>query len=213
ALQPGANVLTVTARDAANNTATATLTVTLTDTSPPAVALTAPMDGAMVTGATTIMATATANVGVAGAQCKLEGANVGTEVTSAPYSVPLNTTTATNGSHTLTAVARDAAGNSTTSTAVIVTVSNDTTPPTVTITTPTANLMYTTSSAVLTVGGTAADNVRVTQVTWTNSRGGSGTATGTTSWTASGIALQLRSEEHTSEVQSDLNNACSLLVT
>src|SRR5204863_523042 len=29
-----------------------------------------------------------------------------------------------------------------------------------------------------------------TEVTWTNSRGGSGTATGSTSWTASGVALQ-----------------------
>src|SRR4029077_15104378 len=38
--------------------------------------------------------------------------------------------------------------------------------------------------------GTAADNVGVTQVTWANSRGGSGIATGTTSWSASGIALQ-----------------------
>jgi hypothetical protein len=30
----------------------------------------------------------------------------------------------------------------------------------------------------------------VTQVTWTNSRGGSGTATGTTNWTAGGVVLQ-----------------------
>jgi hypothetical protein len=32
--------------------------------------------------------------------------------------------------------------------------------------------------------------VGVTQVTWSNSRGGSGTASGTTSWSASGITLQ-----------------------
>src|SRR5205814_1680242 len=51
----------------------------------------------------------------------------------APYSVSWNTTTASNGSHTLTAVARDAAGNRTTSAAVTVTVFNDTTPPAVTI--------------------------------------------------------------------------------
>ncbi|WP_332635156.1 hypothetical protein, partial [Halalkalibacter flavus] len=33
-------------------------------------------------------------------------------------------------------------------------------------------------------------NVAVTQVTWVNDRGGSGTASGTTGWTASGINLQ-----------------------
>ncbi len=66
----------------------------------------------------------------------------------------------------------------------------DTSPPTVTITSPTANATYTTGSLSLTLGGTASDNVGVTRVTWANSRGGSGTATGTTSWMASGIALQ-----------------------
>ena len=46
------------------------------------------------------------------------------------------------------------------------------------------------SDLPLTLTGTAADNVGVTQVTWSNDRGGSGTATGTTSWSASGIVLQ-----------------------
>jgi len=44
-------------------------------------------------------------------QFKLDGANLGAEATSAPYSVTWNTTTMANGSHTLSAVARDAAGN------------------------------------------------------------------------------------------------------
>src|SRR5207244_2437802 len=43
---------------------------------------------------------------------------------AAPYSVAWDTTAATNGTHTLTARARDAAGNQTTSSAVTVTVSN-----------------------------------------------------------------------------------------
>ena len=57
-------------------------------------------------------------------QFKLDGANLGAEDTTSPYSVTWNSTTATNGSHTLTAVARDAAGNSTTSAGVSVTVNN-----------------------------------------------------------------------------------------
>jgi len=104
ALQPGANVLTVTARDAAGNTAAATLTVTLSDTTPPTVALTAPTAGATVTGALSVTATATDNVGVAGVQFKLDGANLGAERTTTPYSVSWDTTTAAGGSHTLTAV-------------------------------------------------------------------------------------------------------------
>jgi len=48
-------------------------------------------------------------VGVVGVQFKLDGANLGVEVTSAPYTLSWNTATASNGQHTLTAVARDTA--------------------------------------------------------------------------------------------------------
>ena len=40
------------------------------------------------------------------------------------------------------------------------------------------------------MAGTASDNVGVTQVSWTNDRGGSGTAVGTTEWTINAVALQ-----------------------
>src|SRR5437667_2387016 len=66
----------------------------------------------------------------------------------------------------------------------------DATPPTVAITSPTFGASFNTSNALLTLGGIASDNVGVTRVTWANSRGGSGMAIGTTSWTASGIGLQ-----------------------
>ena len=39
---------------------------------------------------------------------------------------------------------------------------------------------HTVTTTPLSIGGTASDNVGVTQVTWVNDRGGSGTATGTT---------------------------------
>jgi hypothetical protein len=48
-------------------------------------------------------------------------ANLGAEDTVSPYSISWNSTLASNGSHVLTAVARDAAGNTSTSTAVNVT--------------------------------------------------------------------------------------------
>src|SRR5256886_701755 len=89
----------------------------------------------------------------------------------------------------------------------------DTTPPTVTITTPTANPTYATSSSPLTLGGTAADDIGVTQVAWANSRGGSGTATGTTSWTASGIALQTGANVLTITARDAAGNTATAAVT
>ncbi len=110
------------------------------DTTPPTVSVTAPAVGATVSGSVTVSAGASDNTGVAGVQFKVDGTNVGAEDTTAPYSISWNTTTAGNGSHGLTAVARDAAGNTTTSTIVTVTVSNaDTTAPTVSITAPANN--------------------------------------------------------------------------
>lgn len=86
-----------------------------------------------MSGTTTVSASASDNVGVVGVQFKLDGNNLGAEVGSPPYSVSWNTTTATAGSHTLTAVARDAAGNSATSTPVTVTVDNSAPPPPTTV--------------------------------------------------------------------------------
>ncbi len=80
------------------------------DTTPPTVSLTAPPAGP-VSGTVNVAATASDNVGVSGVQFRLDGAAIGAEDTSAPYSVSWDTTAATAGTHTLTAVARDAAGN------------------------------------------------------------------------------------------------------
>ena len=98
---------------------------TSSDTTPPTVSITVPTAGASVAGPlVTVTATASDNVGVAGVQFKVDGTNVGAEDTSSPYSIAWNSTTVTDGSHAITALARDAAGNTTTSTAVNVTVSN-----------------------------------------------------------------------------------------
>src|SRR5207237_1109775 len=99
------------------------------DTTAPTVSMTAPAAGAVVFGTTTVTAAGSDNVGVAGVQFKLDGANLGAEDTTAPYSLAWNTTGAANGSHTLTAVARDAAGNVKTSAGVTMTVSNTIPPP------------------------------------------------------------------------------------
>jgi hypothetical protein len=97
------------------------------DTTLPSVSLTAPAANTTVSGTSgQVSATASDNVGVVGVQFQLDGANLGNEDTSAPFSMPWNTTTASNGTHTVSAVARDAAGNRRTA-SVTVTVSNTTT--------------------------------------------------------------------------------------
>jgi hypothetical protein len=125
----GVHTLTAVARDNAGNTTTsAPITVTVqniaADTVPPVVALSAPADGATVSGAVTVSATASDNVGVVGVQFKLNGANLGVEDATSPFSTSWITAIVANGQYTLTAVARDAAGNVTVSTARTVTVSN-----------------------------------------------------------------------------------------
>ncbi|HBP86985.1 MAG TPA: hypothetical protein DD706_04730, partial [Nitrospiraceae bacterium] len=138
------------------------------DTTPPTVSLTAPSAGT-VSGTVTVSASASDTGGVTGVQFRLQGANLGPEDTSSPYRTSWNTTTAPNGSYTLTAIARDAAGNTKTAASVTVTVNNtsippppsaDTTPPTVTLTTPSAG----TVSGTVTVSANASDTGGVTGV-------------------------------------------------
>jgi hypothetical protein len=62
--------------------------------------------------------------------------------------------------------------------------------PTVTITTPTSAATTTASTSFIALGGTASDLQGLSSVTWTNDRGGSGTAAGTTAWTIPEVALQ-----------------------
>src|SRR5205823_1329170 len=99
------------------------------DTTPPSVSMTAPTAGTTVTGTITVSANASDNVGVGGVQFRRDAVNIGAEDLAAPFSVAWDTRTVSNGSHTINALARDAASNTTISASVIVTVFNDNTPP------------------------------------------------------------------------------------
>ena len=132
----GTYTVTVRARDAAGN-ATLSTPVTITvangDVTAPSVTLTSPANGASVSGPVSLSANASDNVGVVGVQFFVDGVPLNGEDAIAPYSTSWNTTTIANGMHTVTATARDAAGNITTSTPVTVTVANgDVTAPLVT---------------------------------------------------------------------------------
>jgi parallel beta-helix repeat protein len=90
----------------------------------PTVSVTAPSDGATISGSSvSVTASASDDTSVSGVQFKVDGTNIGSEDTSSPYGVTLNTTTLTNGSHTISATARDGAGLTTTA-SVTVTVNN-----------------------------------------------------------------------------------------
>lgn len=92
------------------------------DTVPPAVTVSVPPS---VSGTVTLTATASDNVGVTRVDYLVDNNVVGS-ATASPYSVSWNSATVPNGSHTVTARAWDAAGNSGNS-SVTVTVSNTTT--------------------------------------------------------------------------------------
>lgn len=66
----------------------------------------------------------------------------------------------------------------------------DGTAPLVTISSPTSSTAWSTTSNTMSLSGSASDNHQVSQVSWSNDRGGGGTASGTTSWSASGILLK-----------------------
>src|SRR5438105_6468031 len=162
----GSHNLSSKAYDAAGNTGTST-TVTVTvsniaDTTPPTTSITAPANGATVSGTTTVTASASDNVGVTRVEFYLDNVLQSTS-TASPYQWSWNTTTSTNGSHNLNSKAYDAAGNIGTSTTVTVTVSNviDTTPPITSITAPANGA---TVSGTTTMTASASDDVGVTKV-------------------------------------------------
>jgi chitodextrinase len=103
----------------------------LPDTTLPQVFVAAPAPGAALSGSVPLTAyAADPNVatqivsGIAGVALKIDGVTIGPEDTVAPYNRLLDTRTYSNGSHVLTAVARDNAGNQKTSAAVSVTINN-----------------------------------------------------------------------------------------
>ena len=100
------------------------LRVTSSDSTDPTVGLTSPSAGATVSGSVSVAATASDNVAVVGVQFKVDGANIGPADTTAPYSTLWSSINVPNGTHTLTAVARDMRLNASPSQAVVVNVNN-----------------------------------------------------------------------------------------
>jgi C1A family cysteine protease len=130
-----------------------------TDATPPSVSITSPSNGSTVSGTVTIQVSATDNVAVASVSLSVDGTVIGTSNT-APYSFSW---TASSGSHTIIATAKDAAGNSATNSISVSqnVVSADVTAPSVSITSPASG---STVSGTVSVGVSASDNVGVKSV-------------------------------------------------
>jgi len=119
----GPHTITATATDTIGQTASDSISVTVDNTAP-TVNITSPTEGATVSGTIDVTADASdATSGVAQVEFFVDDASIGVD-TTAPYAVSWNTTTATNGSHTLQAVATDDSEQSTESALVNVTVDN-----------------------------------------------------------------------------------------
>ena len=93
------------------------------DGNPPTTSITSPANGATVSGTVNVTANASDDVGVTRVDLYADGSLVGSD-TSSPYAIAWNTTTASNGGHSLQTRAVDAAGNVGSSATVNVTVSN-----------------------------------------------------------------------------------------
>lgn len=181
ALQSGVNVLTATARDAAGNASTTTLTVTLN----------VPPTLASVANQSSIQGQPV-SLQLSGADADGDPLTYGGNGMPPGLAIAVSTgliagTPTTLGTYPVTVTVSD--GRQTASRTFTWTVTAETIAPVVTITSPTTAATFSASAATLTIAGTASDNVGVSRVTWTNDRGGSGTATGTTSWSVAGVVL------------------------
>lgn len=139
--------------------------------------------------------------GPVGTSVTITGANFGQ--IQGTSTVRFNGTTATVTSWSLGSIVTSVPAGATTGNVVVTVASQSsngsaftvTVPaPTVTITVPTASPTYDAgTSSSITVSGTASTTASITGCTWVNSLGGSGSATGTTSWSVSSLPLTVGS--------------------
>lgn len=136
------------------------------DTIPPQISITAPLNGATVSGVISVAASSSDNVSVSSVEFYVDSILRATD-TSSPYTHSLTTTGLSNASHTVFVRARDGAGNMSQSANLSFRVNNvtsspaDTTPPTISLTSPVAS---STVSGTVMLAASASDNVGVSIV-------------------------------------------------
>lgn len=163
---------------------------------PPTIAIASPAAGSTVSGTVTISGTASGSAAIATAAVSIDGGVWQTASGTTSWTLSWDTSSISNGIHTLSARVTDTSGN-VSSTNESVTVSNpvpDTTPPSVRIASPASGGMV---SGTVSVSGSASDNVAVASVAISIDGGSWQTANGTTSWNWSWNTSTLTNGSHT----------------
>jgi len=197
-LANGTHTLKAVATDtsgASNTSAAVTLTVNNT---PTAVSIVTPVNGAAVAGnKVAVVATATAAAGltITGVQFQVDNLSYGQPVTASPYSMLVDATTLTDGTHSLTAVATDSSGKSVTSAVVSVTVNNSVT--SVVITAPAAGATISGPSFVLTATATPRAGLTIDSVQFQVDGVDQGSAVTSSPYTVTVDATKLSNGPHT----------------
>lgn len=187
------------------------------DRTKPSVSITSPSTGATVSGTVTIQVSASDNVGVSLVTVSVDGVSLANKAT-APYGFSWNTSGVASGTHTISAIANDAAGNSS-STSIQVGInaapSGDLTAPTVSIMSPSTGSSVTVGATV-TVSVSAADNIGVSAVSF-NVDGALQTTSSTSpysfSWNTTGAASGIHTLTATARDAAGNSSSNSIQVT
>ena len=135
----------------------------------PTISITSPANGAAVSGVFDVLVNASDNVGVKSVSLSVDGGAALTTSINSPFSNTWNSGTVSNGTHTLTVTATDAAGNKGTN-SIQVNVNNvsniDITPPTVSVTSPADGSAFDANTNVA-IGLSASDNIGVSSLSLT----------------------------------------------
>ncbi len=111
----GPHTLAAVATDSLGNTGTASITISVSNVvAAPSLSITSPLNQASVSGTVNIVASTGGGLPISSVQFKLDNTNLGAPLAAAVYQVSLNTTTLTNGAHTIAAVATDSGGRTAT---------------------------------------------------------------------------------------------------
>jgi FtsP/CotA-like multicopper oxidase with cupredoxin domain len=185
---------------------------------PPTVSIVNPIEAATVSGMVIIDAAAGDDIGITQVEFFVDSISVGADTNGGDgWSVSWDTTTATNASHSLTAVATDTAAQTTTSAAVNVTVSNapppGNTPPTVSISAPADGSSFTAGDLVTFTGtGSDAEDGDVSaSLAWTSSLDGTIGAGGT--FSTSTLTVGMHTITATATDSGTLTGSASITVT
>lgn len=114
----GLKTLYAWAKDATGNVSLSASASVTVDTQAPTVSFTSPTNGSAISGTQTLTASASDAFSIASVSFRIDGSVISLDTTS-PYTASLNTASYATGTHTLTAIATDEAGNASVGTVTV----------------------------------------------------------------------------------------------